>query len=406
MLCFVSLSCNQVKKILFLHRNFPAQFKNWAGMFSNIGYDVKFICQTHFNRKLRGVERIKIKTKSGPQICSEDPIERPTMDPVEVSEQYKQAFESLSRSGWNPDVVISHSGWGCGYYVKTIWPDCNFISYLEWWFNPESDFFHYDNNEELKINKNQITRYFKRNQTIALELSTANLIIAPTQWQKDQLPKVLRDNCSVVFDGINFIESDFVNQEKTNEITLTYGTRGMEPIRAFPQFIKSLPEIVHRIPEITIKIAGKDKVNYGGKRNDGKSWGEWAKKFAKDNNISSNIEWVGYLNPNEYCKWLGSSWCHVYLSHPYVTSWSYLDAIASGTSIVASEIEALREFDYGEIHYVDHRNPDNISTKVVQILESAQQTIHHRRKFPTELTAQSCFDHLLRVTGLEVTTSA
>ena len=91
-----------MKKILFLHRNFPAQFKNWAGKFSEIGYDVKFICQTHFNRQLKGVERIKIKTKNGPQMCSEDPSERPTMDPVEVSEQYKHAFESLSESGWIP----------------------------------------------------------------------------------------------------------------------------------------------------------------------------------------------------------------------------------------------------------------------------------------------------------------
>ena len=395
-----------MKKILFLHRNFPAQFKNWAVQFSNIGYEVKFICQTHFNRKLKGVQRIKIKPKNGPQICSDNPNDRPTMDPAEVSEQYKQAFESLSGSGWNPDVVISHSGWGCGYYVKTIWPNCNFISYLEWWFNPESDFFHYDNNEELKINSKQITRYFKRNQTIALELSTADLIIAPTQWQKDQLPKILKKSCSVVFEGIGFNESDFLDHKKFNEMTLTYGTRGMEPIRAFPQFIQSLPEIVRRLPDVAIKIAGKDRVNYGGKRNDGLSWGEWAKKYLEANNISANIEWVDYLNPQEYCNWLASSWCHVYLSHPYVTSWSYLDAIASGTSIVASEINALREFEYEEIYYVDHRNPGNISNKVINVLEKAGRSHPPRRKFPTELTSQSCFDRLLRVTGLEVTTSA
>ena len=97
------------KDTFFALRNFPAQFKNWAVQFSNIGYEVKFICQTHFNRKLKGVQRIKIKQKDGPQICSDNPNDRPTMDPAEVSEQYKQAFESLSGSGWNPDVVISHS---------------------------------------------------------------------------------------------------------------------------------------------------------------------------------------------------------------------------------------------------------------------------------------------------------
>ena len=68
--------------------------------------------------------------------------------------------------------------------------------------------------------------------------------------------------------------------------------------------------------------------------------------------ISANIEWVGYLDSHEYCNWLATSWCHVYLTHPYVTSWSYLDAIASGTSIVASEIKALKEFEYEDIYYV------------------------------------------------------
>ena len=116
---------------------------------------------------------------------------------------------------------------------------------------------------------------------------------------------------------------------------------------------------------------------------------------------------MGWLfKSTEYCNWLASSWCHVYLSHPYVTSWSYLDAIASGTSIVASEINALREFEYEEIYYVDHRNPGNISDKVINVLEKARRSHPPRRKFPAELTSQSCFDRLLRVTGLEVTTSA
>ena len=395
-----------VRKILFLHRNFPAQFKNWSKHFSAIGCEVKFICQTHFNRKVEGVERIKIKTKNGYKFCSEEPGKKPTMDPSVVSEQFKQAFVALSSSGWNPDVVISHSGWGCGYFVKTIWPNCKFISYLEWWFAPESDFFHYDNNKELNINDTKITSYFKRNQTIALELSVANIIIAPTEWQKNQLPKTFRDNCSVVFDGMNCERSKFERFKKSNTPVITYGTRGMEPIRAFPQFIRSLPAVVNAVPDVKIKIAGNDKINYGGARKDGESWGQWAKNVVKEAKIQKNIEWLGYLDYEEYCEWMKESWCHVYLSHPYVTSWSFIDAIASGTEIIASDISALREFNFPGIHYVDHRNHDNISYKIVEILKSSNSRCDFRREIPCELTAQGSFDKLLRVTGLEVATIA
>lgn len=371
-----------------------------------MGYDVKFICQTHFNRTVPGVERIKIKTSIGPQVCSEEPGKTPTMDPVQVSEQYKQAFEALEDIQWHPDIVISHSGWGCGYYVKTIWPHCLFISYLEWWFNPESDFFHYDDNEDLKIDNKKITSYFKRNQIIALELAVADLIIAPTEWQKKQLPQTLKANCFVVFDGINYNPSHFQNFVKTEKPTITYGTRGMEPTRAFPQFIESLPRIIQQIPGITIKIAGKDQVNYGGKRNDGMSWGQWAKYFIEKHNMSKHIEWVGYLNEYQYCKWLAESWCHVYLTHPYVTSWSYIDAIASGTCIVASDVLALKEFHCEGIFYVDHRKPDYISAKIIEIIESGHKCPEIRRDYPNELSADRCFEKLLGVTGLEVTTSA
>ena len=127
-----------------------------------------------------------------------------------LSEQYRLGLIALKDNDWVPDIVISHSGWGCGLYVKEVWPTCKFISYLEWWFNPKSDFFYYDeNNKELGLNRNSIKKNWDRNKFIALELASSDQIVAPTKWQREQLPTILSQHCEVIFDGIDL---DFINR--------------------------------------------------------------------------------------------------------------------------------------------------------------------------------------------------
>ena len=143
----------------------------------------------------------------------------------------------------DPDIVISHSGWGCGFFVKEIWPKTHHVSYLEWWFNPESSFFWYDTaNKELNINESSIKKHSIRNQFVAHELASSNAIVSPTSWQRNQLPEIFRKNCHVIIDGTILISKRFKNR-KTSAL-LTYGTRGMDPIRGFPQFVRSLPHLI------------------------------------------------------------------------------------------------------------------------------------------------------------------
>ena len=123
-------------KILFLHTNFPGQFKHVCAHFADIGHDVKFLCQTNFGNSIKGVSCLKVKANTN--AIRENNDEKASSE-VSTSEVYRGAFLSLSKKGWIPDVVISHSGWGCGFYVKEIWPETKLISYLEWWFNPTSE---------------------------------------------------------------------------------------------------------------------------------------------------------------------------------------------------------------------------------------------------------------------------
>ena len=189
--------------ILFLHPNFPGQFKHLAKHLAQEGHYVRFLCQTHYNRTLEGVERITLKNK-----CSHEYLELlnpPISERSQIlGDQYRQGFETLKQKGWNPNIIFSHSGWGCGLHAKEIWPKAKLISYLEWWFDPNSSFFSYDaNNAELGITPNDIQKNWRRNQQIALELSVSSKIITPTNWQKSQLPKIFQGPCEVIFDGVN-----------------------------------------------------------------------------------------------------------------------------------------------------------------------------------------------------------
>lgn len=101
------------------------------------------MCQTHYGREVEGVDRLTLKNKASYQELNrvnQSILERT----AKLSSQYRKGLLALKKSGWNPDLVISHSGWGCGTYVKEVWPKCRQVSYLEWWFNPESDFLTYD----------------------------------------------------------------------------------------------------------------------------------------------------------------------------------------------------------------------------------------------------------------------
>ena len=127
-------------KVLFLHPNFPAQFKHACNALAMIdGVDIKFICQTHYGRTIKGVDRVVAKGKGSHEYMNENfKNENEKMD--YRSTVYGEIFKQLSKLDWNPDVVVSHCGWGCGIYVKEVWPNTQLISYMEWWFDPNSEF--------------------------------------------------------------------------------------------------------------------------------------------------------------------------------------------------------------------------------------------------------------------------
>lgn len=403
--------------LLFLHPNFPGQFKHLVKASANLNNETKFLCQTHYGRYISGVERLTLKKDSSHEALES---QKPTI--LERSQilatQYRNGLIQIKQSGWVPDLVISHSGWGCGLHVKELWPETKFIAYLEWWFNPRSSFFHYDkSNKFLMINSNSIHKSWLRNQHVALELATADHIVSPTKWQRNQLPKIFREKCKTVFDGIDldvFKPNDNLYKKSLNldkEIIITYGTRGMDPMRGFPQLIKSLPKLLKTDSRIRMEIAGESSAFYGNNlAPNGMDWKDWAINLLEKEGITDRVKWVGRLNAIEYEQWLQKSSCHIYLTHPFIASWSLIEAYCCGTPLVVSDVEATREICEGDgaSLFIDHREESflnqNVLNKISEFAKMNRVSIaasRDRRRFGVSAALRGWE----RVAGLEVNTN-
>lgn len=337
------------------------------------GEDVAFICKTHYDRQLPGIKRIKLKERTEIQeISSSNDIKK--IDSLHLAKQYKEGMFELKAQGWSPDIIVSHSGFGCGLHSSCIWPKAYKIAYVEWWFANDSELSSYDpsNNWWAGPSDNETTR--ERNLTLALELVESNTLVSPTNWQKNQLPEALKERCKVIPDGVDLRRFSPSTAQKSIEPLLTYGTRGMEPMRGFPEFIEELPGILEKIPNLRVEIAGEDRVCYGGKIPKEGSYGKWASKKLSKWITSQQVKFIGRLNSPEYENWLRRTWFHVHLTRPFVASWSLLEAMASGCCIIASDTKPIKEFlNMENSLLVDHRRNGWLYDSVKYLVENPQK---------------------------------
>ena len=350
-------------KVLILHHNFPAQFRFLSLDLARSGHDVVFLSERNYVGSLPGIRQISVEGTNMKKLSNLD-------GQLGCAERFRQAMQRLRDEGWVPDVVISHSGWGCGLDVSWVFPGAKRISYLEWWFrndsadydfDPANPWWNYSIDFRLKL------RY--RNLSLALELSEADHVVTPTAWQRSQLPASLQKRCEVIHEGV---DTDFFVMNPAwrpkNKLRLTYATRGMEPMRGFPEFVQALPPLLKRFPQLEVVIAGDDRVAYGSRLPDEGSFGRWARSELAPWHETGAVRFVGHLPAETYARLLKSSHVHCYLTRPFVASWSLLDAMASGCCLVASDLELVREMaDPKATFWVDHRN----RLALVRVLERA-----------------------------------
>ncbi len=287
-----------------------------------------------------------------------------------------KALLGLRKEKFMPDLIIGHSGWGSTLYIKDIYPEVPLLGYFEWYYDARSPNVRFGRKNPPSLGVRMESR--ERSLSILSDLAACDHGICPTQWQKAQFPREFHKKLSVVHDGIN---PDFFKPDPGKKLVLpdldlsdakeivTYTARGLEPHRGFPQFIEAIPHLLKKRPEAHVVIVGQDRVSYGPKLADGDSWKQ--RMLEKVKLDEERVHFVKPLPYGKYLEVLQASTVHVYLTVPFVLSWSLLEALSCGCLVVASDTQPVKEVIQDGVNgiLVNFFDSEKIAGKVAACLD-------------------------------------
>jgi len=340
-------------RILFIHQNFPGQFKHIAQhLAQQPGVEVLAIGRDNAPG-LPGVRLLRYKPHR-PASAGTHPYARSFEDAVLHGQEVLRLLLDLKRKGYQPDVIVAHPGWGETLYAKEAFPDTKLIHFCEFYYHSHGADANFDT--EFPLDINGAARIRSRNALHLLNLENCDQAITPTHWQHSLHPAAYRDKIQVIHEGIDTAAlgpDPQASLQLPNGAVLhagmpivTYVARNLEPYRGFHRFMRALPLLLKQHPTCQVVIVGGDGVSYGSQPKDAPNWRSklLAEQFPAEQPLDLNrVHFLGKVPYATYKKVLQVSAAHVYLTYPFVLSWSLLEAMASGCLIIGSDTAPVRE---------------------------------------------------------------
>jgi glycosyltransferase involved in cell wall biosynthesis len=376
--------------ILFIHQHFPGQFKFLAPALVDKGHVVSTLCITpEKSFAAAGIVVHQYQTDRGTT-----PNIHPWVMDLETkvirAEACFKAATKLKESGYRPDLIIAHIGWGETLFIKEVWPDAKLVIYGEFYYHASGADVGFD--PEFAIPDGIACAMRAKNLNNIAHFDIADAGISPTEWQKSTFPEPFRSKITVVHDGI---DTDKLATNPKASLTLTVGknkplvltrkheiltfvNRNLEPYRGYHTFMRSLPAILKDRPNLKVLIVGGDKVSYGAAP-DPNIYGKhsWKEIFANEVRPQlteaqwSQLIFVGNIPYEYFARLLQISTVHVYLTYPFILSWSLLEAMSIGCAIVGSDTapvqEVIKHNQNGLL--VDFFKPEELASAVTTLLD-------------------------------------
>lgn len=362
---------------MFIHQNMPGQFRH---LIRTLAQDAgnRIVCigqRSDFS--MPGVGRVTYEPPPSALPPEANLFLSPLDTAVRNGLQVARACEVVRQNGYRPDLIVAHPGWGESLYVKEVFPETPVLHYCEFFYRPHGADTNFAPDDQQGLEANCVT--WTRNAPLLLALEAGDWGMSPTRWQKQLHPQSLHDRMSVRFDGI---DTDAACPDPTARFVLpngavvragdevvTYVARGLEPYRGFPSFWRSLPEVLRRRPAAQVMIVGGESVSYGKPPPSGGSW--LAAMRAEMPLDDSRVHVVGHVGYADYLRVLQVSAAHVYLTVPFVLSWSMLEAMSAGCAVIGSATAPVQEViqDGHDGLLVDFFSPAAIADKIVEVLE-------------------------------------
>jgi len=400
-------------RILFIHQNFPGQFRHLAPALASQGHEVVALTMaldaTAGQSCWNGVKMVAytVSRRSTPGI---HPWAIDTETKLVRGEAAFLACLELKRQGFHPDLVVAHPSWGESLFVKEAWPATRLALYCEFFYLAQGADVGFD--PEFPEGPFAGARIRAKNFNHLLHFDLADAGISPTRWQAGTFPAPMRERIAVIHDGIDTdllvpnpgVRLEFstpaakVGLHRTDEV-ITFVARDLEPLRGYHRFMRALPEILQRRPHARVLVVGGDGSSYGPKpdpaRYGAHSWKQIFLGEVRDAlgpQGMGRIHFLGRLSHADFVSILQLSSVHVYLTYPYVLSWSLLEAMSVGCAIVASDTAPVREaVVHGETgRLVDFFDPGQLAQEVCALLDDGSERERLGRN--ARLAAQRHFD--------------
>ncbi len=342
--------------ILFIHQNFPGQFKHLAPALVALGHKVTALTlRVKEPGRWQGVQLLPYVIKRKPATGL-----HPWLVDFETkllrAEACHAAATRLKAQGFEPDVIIAHPGWGESMFLRDLWPEARIGLYCELYYKIRDGDVNFDPEFPNRAAEREPIRLRLKNLNNILQAEVGDLGLSPTEFQANTFPKAVRDRISVIHDGID-TEALRPNSDASYPLSkgealtrddevITFVNRNLEPYRGYHIFMRALPQLLKARPNARILIVGGDEVSYGAKPPKGQTW----KQIYIDEvrNQISDADWqrvhfLGRIPYDRFVSLLQVSRCHVYLTYPFVLSWSLIEAMSCGAPIVASDTTPLHE---------------------------------------------------------------
>ncbi|WP_299472493.1 glycosyltransferase [uncultured Roseibium sp.] len=365
--------------IVFVHRHGPGQFVHIARRLILDGWTVTLICES-IDRPVPGLRVLRYGNGDTPR-ASPSGRKDTSVPYIEAGRRVAEILHRLSAHGNTPDLVLGHIAWGGMMFVKDALPDTPMIGFCEYFFQPEGGDVGFAPSENIDLAQRQTLRL--RN---AVQLSTLDQMdygISPTRWQKNRYPSEYHSKIIVQHEGIDtgrarpdplatFRLPDG-NLLSAGDPVVTFAARDLEPYRGFPQFMRAAALVAKRIPRARFVVAGGDGVSYGSGPGQAASW----RKLLEDetNLAPDRMHFLGQIPHRELIRLFQVSAAHVYLTYPFVLSWSFLEAMSCGAAVIASSTPPVREVvkDGHNGRLVDFWNVDEFAERVEEALHAPEK---------------------------------
>jgi glycosyltransferase involved in cell wall biosynthesis len=384
-------------RLLFVHQNFPGQYRHLAPAMAAAGHEVVCLgdqANVRIQNPPPGVALVRYPSPTGATQGIHHYVGG-FEAAVRRGQAVLRACMELSRQGYVPDVICAHPGWGEALFLKDVFPEAKLLAYLEFFYNARDADVGFD--PEFPGTLDDTFRIRIKNSVLLHGLQAMDWGITPTRWQAQRFPADVQHRISTVHDGV---DTGLVCPDPAATLTVTpegasipltlrpgdevvtFVNRNLEPYRGFHTFMRALPDLLRRRPNAQVVIVGGDEVSYGSRPVDHPHYrAQYLAEMGGQLDLS-RVHFLGRVPYTTFLSVLRVSAVHVYLTYPFVLSWSLIEAMAAGCLVVASGTAPVREVirDGRNGLLVDFFSAEGLANTVAGALENPGRLARLRRR--------------------------